>query len=163
METLLPTPRARGQCSLFIDDDLNRQFRERMDGSYEAERAKEIQAAIGPKGSSAAADMVIDGNTTTANMGCTIFVNSYCQRALRAAAYVAQQWDTCETDGDAEVASTHPLRVYLHDVSAEAAPYLCSVGKAGITVEVGPTPQGLVRADAVAATERALQRFATSS
>ena len=156
VETLLANPRAHEATQRFVDDDLNRQFREQLDGGYEAERAKEIATAIGPKGSSTAADMVIDLHTTTARMGCTIIVNSYCQRALRAAAYVAQQWDTCETDGDAEVASTHPLRVYLHDVSAEAAPYLCSVGKAGITVEVGPTPQGLVRADAVAATERAL-------
>jgi len=34
---------------------------------------------------------------------------------------------------------------------------LCSVGHGGITIEVGPTPQGLLRADVVASTQRALQ------
>ena len=159
VETLLANPRAHAASIRFVDDDLNRQFLHggRVDGGYEAARAEEIEAAIGPKGSPTAADMVIDLHTTTANMGTTVIVNSYCQLALRAAAYLTQEWGTCEADGDAKTASTHPLRVYLHDVTHEAAPYLCSVGKAGITVEVGPTPQGLLRADAVGATERALR------
>jgi len=158
VETLLANPRAHEASARFLDDDLNRQFIHggRPNGGYEAERAKEIEAAIGPKGSSIAADMVIDLHTTTANMGTTIIVNSYCHLALRAAAYLTQEWDTCEADGEATPASTHPLHVYLHDITHEAAPYLCSVGKAGITIEVGPTPQGLLRADAVGATERAL-------
>lgn len=159
VETLLANPRAHAASTRFVDDDLNRQFvlGARADGGYETERAKEIEEAIGPKGSSTAAEMVIDLHTTTANMGTTIIVNSYSHLAVRAAAYLTQEWDTCEADGDAETASTHPLRVYLHDVTHEAAPYLCSVGKAGITIEVGPTPQGLLRADAVGATERALR------
>ena len=53
--------------------------------------------------------MVIDLHTATTRWSSP-YCQSYCQRAL-ARSYVAQQWDTCETDGDAEVASTHPLRV----------------------------------------------------
>jgi len=170
VETMIANPRAYAANSRFVDDDLNRQFAgRRPSGSYEAQRATEIEASVGPKGSEDAVDVVIDLHTTTANMGLTIIVNSYCSLALRMAAYLSEVWTAsddsagCDADGaDAPArapplpASSHPLRVYLHDVTQTAAPYLCSIGKAGITIEVGPTPQGLPRADVVATTQRAL-------
>jgi hypothetical protein len=77
---------------------------------------------LGPKGSSAACDFVIDLHTTTSNMGCTLIgapcaarraralhdapvrcsllrvrgwhvVNSYCTLALEIAAYVSSAWE----------------------------------------------------------------------
>ena len=156
VETLIANPRAYAANQRFLDDDLNRQF---VDGaerssSREAERAAEIDSILGPKGSEAAADVVVDLHTTTSNMGCTLIINDYCQLGLKIAAHLCAVWDVAHDE--ALPASTHPLRVYVHEVSHEAAPYLCSVGKAGVTVEVGPTPQGLLRADVVATTERAL-------
>ena len=83
-----------------------------------------------------------------------VIVNSYCTLALRIAAHLTEVWDAIDpTLPD----SPHPLRVYLHEVTREAAPYLNSMAEAGITIEVGPTPNGLLRADAVSTTERALQ------
>ena len=169
IETLLANPRAYASNQRFLDDDLNRQFSlDRMADeptSYEAVRAREIDAALGPKGSEAASEVCIDLHTTTANMGCTIIVNSYSSLALCAAAYLQAHWaDHCcaNADGWSSVDGEHPhehhpLRVYLHDVAQDAAPYLCSVSRAGITVEVGPTPQGLLRADVVATSQRAVR------
>lgn len=181
----------------FIDDDLNRMFSRSMLADlnrpgYEPNRAKAIEQALGPKGEAAAAEVCIDLHTTTANMGCTIIVCSYCKLALRAAAYVREHWQSaCEAESPvAGGGAVDALRVYLHDGGTQAralqtrrpaahvarrgiapltgehrrparaqadSPYLCSVARHGITVEVGPTAQGLLRADAVAATERALR------
>lgn len=161
IDTLIANPRAYANNQRFVEDDLNRKFtddqlksRQVDQQCYESQRALEIEADLGPKGPGASAEFVIDMHTTTANMGCTIIVNSYCALALRAAAYVSECWaaDTEEGPGPA-----HPLRIYLHEVTQSAAPYLCSVARAGITIEVGPTPQGLLRADCVASTDRALR------
>jgi len=159
IDTLCANPRAYAVNRRFVDDDLNRQFTSVRLGSapdasvYESVRAHGINAELGPKGPTASADFVIDMHTTTANMGCTIIVNSYSTLAVRVAAYLSKVWGTY----DAELPPTsHAFHVYLHDVSQDDAPYLCSVGRDGITIEVGPTPQGLVRADCVATTERAL-------
>ena len=46
--------------------------------------------------------------------------------------------------------------MYNDEKDKENAPYLASVGKAGLQIEVGPTPQGVVRWDVVDATKRAL-------
>ena len=152
VESLLASPRAHAENVRFIDDDLNRQFARpssRPNDTYEATRAAEIDSLLGPKGSDTAADVVVDLHTTTANMGCTLIVNSYSQLGLKAAAHLASTWPP----------SSPPLRVYLHDLSHEAAPYLSTVGKEGITIEVGPTPQGLLRADAVYTTQLAVEQI----
>jgi len=170
VETLLANPRAHADNVRFIDCDLNRQFSQAaliappesyrsrsmgIDfGRYETTRAREISAKFGPKGAEAqAADLCIDLHTTTANMGCTLIVGSWCHPALAAASYVAQQW----LRGDDRVAQSFPLRVLIDPHhSKEDCPYLCSVARHGIEIEVGPCAQGLLRADVAAATERAV-------
>jgi len=65
------------QLALFgIDVDLNRSFliKELNDEkvfTYEGNRAKAINACVGPKGSPAV-DLLIDIHTTTSNMGVTL-------------------------------------------------------------------------------------------
>ena len=161
VETLLANPKAFYDNRRFVDDDLNRQFsRSRLgqevkaDAPYEVHRARDVVELLGPKGPKALCDMCIDLHTTTANMGCTLIVNSYCALALRVAAYLQSVWE--HDVAGSSTPSSHPLRVYVHDVTQEEAPYLSSVAQAGITIEVGPTPQGLLRSDAVAATRRAV-------
>ena len=131
------------------------------------------------------AALCIDMHTTTSNMGCTIIVNTWSPLTLHAAAYVQAHWEAeCEADDAAAAAALraacasaaggggdgagapppasppqhHPLRVMLQDGDTRATcPHLCSIGHDGLEIEVGPTPQGLVRADAVLSTERALR------
>ena len=156
--TLLANPKAHAENRRFVDDDLNRMFsRECLSDyslvGYECDRAKAIERQLGPKGASASVDCCIDLHTTTANMGCTLIVNSYSALGLRSAAYVSEHWDdACRAEVAAATAalegqlppSPHPLRVYLHDTTQERAPYLSSVAREGITIEVGPTAQGRV-------------------
>lgn len=171
VQTLLANPAAHAANKRFIDDDLNRQFTQsRLTESnrscYETNRAEFINNLMGPKGPSTSSDMCIDLHTTTANMGCTIIVNSYCDLAFRIAAFVQTQWKERHCDGqnswkgiDNSGLTDHlpSLQVYVHETTQDEAPYLCSVSRAGITVEVGPTPQGLLRADVVATTQHALR------
>ena len=138
----------------FADEDLNRCFsREKLSsaaarGTAEALRSLEIDAALGPKGSADAADLVVDLHTTTAAMGTTLIVDAWCPFALRCAAFVQRRLSTPEA----------PVRIMFNDIrDQELSPYLASVGKTSLQIEVGPTAQGLVRADVVAATRDALR------
>jgi len=99
IETLVANPLAHKDNRRFVHADLNRMFTvaELADISgfgYEPNRAKAIQAELGPKGPNAAADMIVDLHTTTANMGCTLIVDEWCPLAIHAAAYVASRWNT---------------------------------------------------------------------
>jgi len=167
IETLLANPLAHQTNRRFVDDDMNRMFtaerlaRESPRG-YEPRRAKEISDALGPKGEwrgaagdGQAADLVVDLHTTTANMGCTIIVDSWCSFGMRAAAYASGQWDSaCRRAGVSS--AQYPLRVLTEDFTQAESPYLCSVGRHGLMIEVGPSAQGLLRASCIAATELAL-------
>jgi succinylglutamate desuccinylase len=174
VETLLVNPEAHANNRRFIDDDINRLFSEESltacgsPKGYEHARAKEVAAVLG--GSNTA--LSIDLHTTTSNMGCTLIVSTYSSICVRAAAYVQQQWAAaCEADAAALRArlggaggatelpvDTHPLRVLLADGESQSeSSHLCSVVPDGLEIEVGPVPNGLVRADAVASTERALR------
>jgi succinylglutamate desuccinylase len=166
VETLVANPLAHEGNRRFVHADLNRMFTE--DGladlsavGYEPNRAKAIHSHLGPKGPDANADMIIDLHSTTANMGCTLIVDEWCPLALHVAAFVQSCWST--TDGIDEADSlgdgrSMPLYILLHaNPDQSRAPYLSSVGKNGMQIEVGPTPQGMLRADCIAATERALR------
>lgn len=166
LEQLVANPLAHQGNRRFVHADLNRMFTadslaDLSATGYEPNRAKAIEAQLGPKGPNAAADMVIDLHTTTANMGCTLIVDEWCPLAIHAAAYVKACWE----DSDTLAGSDHlgegcalPLRILLHaNPDQTKAPYLSSVGKNGMQIEVGPTPQGMLRADCIAATERALR------
>ena len=179
IDSLLANPEAHRENRRFIDADLNRQFSASLLGDdtltgVEPALAKAIAADMGPKGPEASAAVCIDMHTTTANMGCTLIAQAYSPLSVRACAYVYEHWDAecaAECDLDAEYARAgldeavtearqrpiHPLRVLLETGEQETAAHLSSVARDGIEIEVGPTPQGLLRADVVASTERALR------
>ena len=76
VSTLLNNPKAIKENRRFIDTDLNRMFsatclNDVELGGYEANRAKALNTKLGPKGTDAAQDFVIDLHTSTANMGVT--------------------------------------------------------------------------------------------
>jgi len=147
----------------FLDEDLNRRFSRELlldaanaeNPTIEAKRSLELNGLFGPKGSPGAADVVVDLHTTTANMGTTLIVDSWDGWALHCAAYVAQQLRKDE-DGLGEFFSDAKILVNAL-VDQEASPYLASVGKHAVVIEVGPTPQGLLRHDVVLATRATVQ------
>ncbi|QIZ76885.1 aspartoacylase [Ferrimonas lipolytica] len=138
VQTLFANPKANQANRRFLDDDLNREFTpERLCDfnlvNYEALRAKSINQQFGPKGASQT-DLVIDLHNTTANMGPTLILLQDCPWERQLAAYVKAQM---------------PEAVILMELekSYQQWGYLCTIGKRGVMVEVGPQPQSVLRHD----------------
>ena len=119
----------------YCEEDLNRCFllSELADESrttLEATRARELNAVLGPKGSEAAADYILDLHNTTSNSGVAIMCSPH-DRLSHALAMYLQSKDPS-------------VRLILWNRSAKDYAMLPSVGKHGMTFEVGPCPWGCV-------------------
>lgn len=122
----------------YVEEDLNRQFAckdlddpERVT-LYEHRRAKEINCLIGPKTSpTPVADVVLDLHNTTASTGVALFLHPRDKFAQELAAYLQQL-------------GTPPVRVaFWADRDVVLLP---SVGRSGMTLEVGPVSIGCLDA-----------------
>ncbi|XP_078510623.1 N-acyl-aromatic-L-amino acid amidohydrolase (carboxylate-forming)-like [Lissotriton helveticus] len=138
----IANPRATEKCVRYIDQDLNRSFKMQVldapdseDEPYEVKRVKEINKIYGPKGSPDAHDFMFDMHNTTSNMGACIIVdipqNAF---AMHLANYIQTNYkQNCP--------------IYVYKLAGEEAYTIDSICKNGMAMEVGPQPQGVVRAD----------------
>ncbi|XP_030078404.1 N-acyl-aromatic-L-amino acid amidohydrolase (carboxylate-forming) [Microcaecilia unicolor] len=141
----LGNPHATEKTVRYVDQDLNRSFKTEIltssnegDELYEIKRAKEINQLYGPKGSSQAYDFMIDMHNTTANMGACLIVDSpENYLTMHMANYVQKNYTHTKTP------------IYLYKLGNEESYAIDSVCKNGLALEVGPQPQGVVRADAL--------------
>mmetsp|Transcript_32520 Transcript_32520/g.60119 ORF Transcript_32520/g.60119 Transcript_32520/m.60119 type:complete len:560 (-) Transcript_32520:1522-3201(-) len=129
---------------------------------HEALRAREIECLLGPKFTTTstssdddasydtpAADIVIDLHTTTANMGISLIIPEGNAFMSAAAAYVMTKCrEKYGVDGAQCLMHALPKRQDRMNLS--------SCGFHGFTIEVGPTPQGVLRHDVVEKTEVAM-------
>ncbi|XP_016112570.1 N-acyl-aromatic-L-amino acid amidohydrolase (carboxylate-forming) A-like [Sinocyclocheilus grahami] len=103
---------------------------------YEVRRAQELNNLLGLKGSTDATDMICDLHNTTSNMGLTLI------------RYTSSDWVTLHICKYLQTKITKvPVRVLVLDVPISDAHNLESVSKHGFTLEIGPQPHGVVRAD----------------
>lgn len=138
VETLLANTSAFENNKRYLDCDLNRQFtHERLNdrtlSNYEESRAKVINAQIGPKGS-AKSDFIIDLHNTTSNMGPSLILLQSDAFNLKLAAYVKQRMPEA-------------VIIMEDQIPMDEQPYLCSITRQGVIVEVGPQPQSVIRQD----------------
>ncbi|XP_076876193.1 N-acyl-aromatic-L-amino acid amidohydrolase (carboxylate-forming) A-like isoform X2 [Brachyhypopomus gauderio] len=141
--TVLSNPRAVKECKRYVDKDLNRCFTSAILSSpvtdttpYEVRRAQELNALLGPKGTKDAADLICDLHNTTANMGLTVISYSY------------TDWVALHVYKHLQEKITNvPVRLILLNIPISDAYSLESVARHGISLEVGPQPHGVVRAD----------------
>ena len=132
-------PRAITSNVRFTEQDLNRQFTpENLAGNnenrcFEALRARELNLKWGPK-SAPKTDVVIDIHNTTSNMGATLIILAVDAFHTRLARYIKQQMP-------------HANILVEDEKSIEAHPYLCTIGKIPLMIEVGAQPHGVCRAD----------------
>ncbi|XP_053130733.1 aspartoacylase isoform X2 [Hemicordylus capensis] len=139
----LANPRAVEKCCRYIDCDLNRVFDAASLGKegseetpYEVRRAQEINRIFGPKGGPEAYDLIFDLHNTTANMGGTLILeNSRDDFIIQMCHYIkaALAPESCPV-----FLIEHPDLKYATSRS---------VSKHPVGVEVGPQPQGVLRAD----------------
>lgn len=144
-QVLLANPRAVQAGVRYVDQDLNRSFSAPSGdprAPYEAQRAQEILARFGPSGSEPA-DLVIDLHTTTANMGLSLILTNRDPFNLRMAQWLSEREPR--------------LKVYLWIDATLPKSALSGQTTRGATIEVGPTPNNVLRADLCVATEQLVQ------
>ena len=140
---------AIAQCTRYVEKDLNRTFtKEGLSDSsliaYEDILAKVINQKLGPKGSdNPAVDLVIDLHTTTSDMGLSICVSTTDPLTWQAIAHAKAQ--------------IPELHIFRWNGDTDDASFVSSIPPHGITIEVGPIPQGVLRADMFFGTERVIQ------
>ncbi|OQX74399.1 MAG: aspartoacylase [Campylobacteraceae bacterium 4484_4] len=133
------------QVRRYIDRDLNRAFKSEDLKNYESVMyedvlAKKLNALLGPKGdTSKNVDFIVDLHTTTANMGLSIVLSNESDLTLQIVAYLVKK--------------EPQLKVYRWKGDEEDA-FVDSIAKHGFAIEVGPVPQGVLRADKFLQTER---------
>lgn len=137
--TLFANPEAYRANKRYLDADLNRQFRrEDLDNpalsNYEQSRAKVIDAVLGPKGNPKV-DLVIDLHNTTSNMGPVLILTQAGDFYNQLAAYVKMKMPEAVISCDEDL------------LPAEEHKLLCTTGRYGVIVEVGPQPQSVLRQD----------------
>jgi succinylglutamate desuccinylase len=179
LDAMIANPRAVDLNRRYVDFDLNRCFSsgdlaDSERSGYEWQRAQVLNAMLGPKGSADPAyQFVIDLHTTTANLGPTVIIREDEMLARIIAAAVQRQIpelrimsyyvaDDADDPGDgprgtSASSSATPPPAGGGPGSANAPgdyPYLAEITPHGIEVEVGPVPQGVVRADVLIWTER---------
>ncbi len=137
------------QCTRYVDKDLNRTFtlealNDYSATAYEDALSKVINQKLGPKGSDeTAVDLVIDLHTTTSDMGLSICVSTKDPLTWQAIAYAKAQ--------------IPELNIFRWNGDTDDASFVSSIPPHGITIEVGPIPQGVLRADMFFGTEKVIQ------
>lgn len=140
---VLANPAATAACRRYIDRDLNRTFTLTFLGStatpndpYEVKRAQELNQLLGPKGTCQAFDFILDLHNTTANTGvCLISEVSQDPFILHLCHYLQLQNPGL------------PCRFFQFEPPGTESYSMESVAKNGICLELGPQPQGVLRAD----------------
>ncbi|XP_045710987.1 N-acyl-aromatic-L-amino acid amidohydrolase (carboxylate-forming) [Phyllostomus hastatus] len=140
---VLANPAAAAACRRYVDRDLNRTFtsavltaRPHPDDPYEVTRARELNQLLGPKASGQAFDFILDLHNTTANVGtCLVLEAAHNVFALHLCRHLQLQ------------SPEPPCRVFLYQLPREESYSVHSAGKNGMGLELGPQPQGVLRAD----------------
>ncbi|XP_056136673.1 N-acyl-aromatic-L-amino acid amidohydrolase (carboxylate-forming) B-like isoform X2 [Lampris incognitus] len=142
LTTVLSNPRAMEACRRYMDTDLNRCFTNAQlsaqitdDSPYEVRRAQQLNIQLGPKGSQEGFDLVFDLHNTTANVDLCLLFHASDQIALHLYKYIQEK------------ITSVPVRCILMQHSLADAYSLDSLGKHGLSIEIGPQPNGVIRAD----------------
>jgi len=133
----------------YVDKDLNRTFSlsalEDYSGTaYEDALSKVINQRLGPKGAGETAiDLVVDLHTTTSDMGLSLVLSTTDPLSWQIAAYVKEKMPE--------------VNIFRWKGDTGDVSFVSSIPPHGLTIEVGPIPQGVLRADMFFGTERVVQ------
>ncbi|CAI9535625.1 unnamed protein product [Staurois parvus] len=141
---LLSNPKASEKGVRYFEKDLNRCFTlghpivsYSPDDPYEVMRAKEINRMFGPRGSANAYDMMLDLHNTTSNMGVCLIASGVQNAVEMHACHYIQV-----------ITLGFPCRLFVlfpDPLQKRTIQSLVSWSRCGF--ELGPQPQGVVRAD----------------
>jgi aspartoacylase len=128
----LSNPAAIERCVHFIDEDLNDCFSMEdltnpNQTKYEMKLAQSIFQNLGGKKGNV--DLIVDFHNTTCNMGITLIVSRLSPFMCKLVATLTHMYPD-------------DLKILYTPEVQETSPYLDSLGKNGLTVEVGPLKHG---------------------
>ncbi|WP_232756390.1 aspartoacylase [Vulcanococcus limneticus] len=146
LELVIGNPPAYAQNRRYLDRDLNRSFEPSLLADptrqeREIQRARELLVAHGPQGQAPCA-VAIDLHSTTSAMGNSLVVYGRRPADLALAAGIQARLG---------------LPVYLHEADAAQTGFLVERWPAGLVIEVGPVPQGLITARIARQSQLALE------
>jgi succinylglutamate desuccinylase len=146
---LLANPAAAAICRRYIEMDLNRCFAlsdlNSNNNALELNRAREINALLGKKGSENAPDLILDMHNTTANMGITLILSQKNEVLINISAHIAREFED--------------VHIYLQPEKREESPYLGTIAKSDVCIEAGPQAHGTLDAEIFFKVERIVFRF----
>lgn len=138
VDLLLANAPAMAQCRRYVHMDLNRCFSDELlaqstPANPEIARAQEINQILGPKGSDESTDLVLDIHNSTANMGLSLIISQLDDPLIQC---ICSHLSRCEAR----------VRIYYQPEGERSSnPYLPSVGKRDLCIEVGPQAHGTLR------------------
>ena len=125
LDFAISNERASKENVRFIDEDLNRVFKNSHSSTYESIRAKELKEKINDE------TFVIDLHTTTSNMGETVILTHKDELTNKVVLRTKEQYPSVKIIKSAQ---------YGHKSG-----YVNSISNHGLLVEMGPISTGLVR------------------
>ena len=151
VDLVLSNPEAVRLNRRYRDFDLNRAFSQTCldvnadPQQYEFRRAKELNALYGPKGAATKTDLLLDVHNTGSNMGNCLIVSARDPFTMRASAVLTQEFKDAW--------------IYYQPEERSASPYLGTVAKADVCIEIGPQQHGTLDAAIFEETERLVKRY----
>ena len=142
---------AMQKCTRYLDVDLNRAFitkdlNDPKKYKYEDILAKNINSLLGPKGGDkTAVDFIIDLHSTTSDMGLSIVIDNQSKLTWQVAAYLKEMEPT--------------LNIFRWQGDTKEASFVNTIVNDGFAIEVGPIPQGVLRADLFFKTEKLVEHI----
>jgi len=149
IEIFYANPEATDIMKRYVNQDLNRSFaladiQNPTLTNHEQTRAKELNTKIGPKDAkNPAYDFMIDMHSSTSNLGTNIIITDNDPYSLLVAGLM-QEKDPSIT-----------ITIGFEDRMEQ--PYITSLTPHAITLELGPIPQGVLRADTLKKMKDAMQ------
>lgn len=138
VDLLLANQDAIAACRRYIHKDLNRCFETELlsaatPANPEIARAQEINQILGPKGSQDACDLILDIHNSTANMGLSLIISQLDDPLIQC---ICSHLSQCEPR----------VKIYYQpEADRSSNPYLPSVAKRDLCIEVGPQAHGTLR------------------
>jgi aspartoacylase len=129
--TLIANPLAFKENKRFIDHDLNRSFHNNYLESNDDAHERKLACDLINNKALKNCDFLIDLHTTTANMGKTIVLSKTDKISVQCAYYLQRKFPD--------------LKIIEASNVDDQSPFVNKVSKSGLLIEVGPTPQGLLR------------------
>jgi len=135
-QTFLGNPEAYKIGKRYVDSDLNRAFGKTgqskgVETKLSSELTKSIQGNF---------DFVLDLHTTTSNMGATVILTHLDEASVRAACWLKE--------------NNPELVIIVSSRAGGDCPYTTSMASSGLTVEIGPVANNVVKAELVLLTQK---------